>query len=90
MVNIRDLLIQWNKQHGERTKLQHAYAVLAVAALLVAGLISLVNYSLGQSLLFIAIVLGLVFVANSVVWALLDTFVIRRVPKTSHVVKKRQ
>ncbi len=83
VTGIKELLVQWNKRHSDRSKLQYAYGVLAVAALLVAGLISLINYSLGQSLLFIAIILGLVFVANSVVWALLESFVIRRIPKTT-------
>ncbi len=85
---IRELLVEWNKTHDGRDKLQYAYGVAALAMLLVAGLIGLVNYNLGQSLLFVAIALGLVFVANAVVWALLDSLILSRL-KASKAPRKK-
>ena len=76
MKPIRTSIAQWNKTYSDRTKLQHGYAVLAVLSLIVAGIIGLINYNLGQSLLFVAIVAVLVFVANGVVWALINTFIV--------------
>ena len=72
----RTSIAQWNKTYSDRAKLQHGYAVLAVLSLIVAGIIGLINYNLGQSLLFVAIVAVLVFVANGVVWALINTFIV--------------
>ena len=81
MKSIRAFLSNWNTTYSDRTKLQHGYAVLAIISLIVAGLVSLINYSLGQSLLFIAIITVLVFIGNGIVWALINTFVI---PSSSH------
>ena len=81
MKSIRAFLVSWNTTYSDRTKLQHGYAVLAIISLIVAGLVSLINYSLGQSLLFIAIITVLVFIGNGIVWALINTFVI---PSSSH------
>ena len=81
MKSIRAFLSNWNTTYSDRTKLQHGYAVLAIISLIVAGLVSLINYGLGQSLLFIAIITVLVFIGNGIVWALINTFVI---PSSSH------
>lgn len=88
MKSIRAFLSNWNTTYSDRTKLQHGYAVLAVISLIVAGLVSLINYNLGQSLLFIAIVVTLVFIGNGVVWALINTFIIPTVPPRSRQTKK--
>lgn len=82
-------LRNWNKNNSDRAKLQHSYAALTVLVLLTAGVIGLVNYSLGQSMLFIAIISALVFVANAVIWALLQSFVLGRLgPKKRTTTKK--
>lgn len=82
---IRKQLHSWNNRHDSFTKLQHAYAVLALLVFVIAGIISLVNYQLGQSMLFIALCSLMVFIANGVVWALIRTFLIpaeqKSVPK---------
>lgn len=78
---LRELLINWNKSHDARTKLQYAYGVAAVAFVVIAGLISLINYNFGQSILFVAGVLAFMFIANAVLWALLDSFVISKLPR---------
>ena len=88
MKSIRTLLAAWNSTYTDRTKLQHTYLVLTVLTVIVAGIIGLINYQLGQSLLFLAIVLALVFIGNGVVWALLYTFVIPRNAERSAKPKK--
>lgn len=76
-----EALKNWNKLNDRQTKLQHVYLALASALLVTAGLASLVNYNLGQSILWLAGVAALVFLANAVVWALTDAFVIARLQK---------
>lgn len=76
MKSFRAILSEWNTTYSDRSKLQHAYAVLAVASLLVAGVIGLINHGLGQSLLFLAIVLTLVFIGNGIIWAVINTFIL--------------
>lgn len=73
-------LTQWNKDTDRYGKMQYIYAILAVALLVVAGLVSLVFPNLGQSLVFLAGVSGLVFVANGVIWAMVKTFVVPSIP----------
>lgn len=89
MKSIRTILSHWNTTYSDRSKLQHGYAALAVVSLVVAGLVSLINYNLGQSLLFIAIITVLVFIGNGVVWALINTFVIPRNGSRESSVKKK-
>ena len=76
MEELREFFKQWNAKSSEFAKLQHTYIVVAVIAVLLAGLTSLVNYRLGQSILFVAICAALVFIANGVVWAMLRTFIL--------------
>ena len=76
MKTIRTSIAHWNKTYSDRAKLQHSYAILAMFSLIIAGIISLINYNLGQSLLFVAVVTVLVFIANGVVWALINTFIV--------------
>ncbi len=71
----------WNKANDRHAKLQHAYLTLAAVLLVTAGLASLVNYRLGQSILFLSGAAALVFLANAVVWALTDSFVLSRLQK---------
>lgn len=88
MKSVQTFLTRWNNTYSDHTKLQHAYAVLAIVSLIVAGIISLINYNLGQSLLFISIVTVLVFVGNGVVWALINTFVVPSTPSRPRQPKK--
>ena len=76
-----DALRNWNKTNDRHTKLQQVYLVLTAVLLVVAGLASLVNYRLGQSILYLSGVAILVFLANAVLWALTDSFVLSRLQK---------
>ena len=78
---IMKYLTKWNSSTDNLAKLQAAYGVLALATLLIAGLVSLIHYNLGQSILFLAIVFGLTFIGNGVVWALVRTFALPHIEK---------
>lgn len=77
------VLLEWNNQTTERQKLQHTYAVICVVALVIAGVIGLVNYSLGQSLLLVAILALFVFMANIIIWALLQSLLLLKLNNQS-------
>lgn len=63
----------WLKSTNERQKLQTIYLSIAVVAVVVAGLFSLVNPELGQTILKIAYLAGFVWIVNFVTWALFFT-----------------
>jgi undecaprenyl pyrophosphate phosphatase UppP len=77
---IRDLLVQWNATYGERTKLQHAYLVLSVVGIVVAGLVGLLNYDSSRAILRVCFTGLGIFLVNGVVWALLYSLVINKLP----------
>ena len=76
---IKDLLISWNNEKNQRIKLQRAYFALAVALAVLSGLVTLVNVSLGRTMSMIAALLAVAYVANAVVWALLEAFVMPKI-----------
>jgi cell division protein FtsW (lipid II flippase) len=88
MQSFKTLFQEWSTQHDSFTKLQHAYITIAILALLIAGIIGLINHPLGQSILFIAVCALLIFIANGVVWALLRTFLSPKADKSVSTRKK--
>lgn len=66
-------LRQWHAEHDARQKLQHLYIVIIFSTLVLAGLISLVNYQIGQNILLIASVGALVYMVNLITWAMFDS-----------------
>lgn len=87
-------LEQWSQTTSERAKLQHTYAVGGLALVVVAGIVGLVNYQLGQTLFMIAWVAIAIFFINAIVWALLTAFVIlplaRRSPANAKIRSKKR
>lgn len=80
---LNDALKQWNKNNDRHTKLQHIYLLAAVGVLVLAGLVGLINYGIGQNLLKASVALIGVFVINAVAWALADSFIVSRLAKRS-------
>ena len=74
---IQQVLATWNSRTNDKQKLQQTYVGGAISLLLAAGLVSLLNYQAGQSMLLIALVAFGMFVVNGVVWALLQSFLLR-------------
>jgi hypothetical protein len=85
---VKDLLSQWNATHGERAKLQHAYLVVSVIGIVVAGLVGLLNYDASRALLRICFAGFGIFVANGIVWALLSGLVLNRFPARRPAARK--
>jgi tellurite resistance protein TehA-like permease len=80
--SIKQSLTRWSDETTDRQKLQHTYITVALALLLVAGVLGLVNQSLGQQVLAVAIAAAAVFLINAVAWALLQSFVLLRLTMT--------
>jgi cell division protein FtsW (lipid II flippase) len=78
MDQLKTVLNDWNKTKTERQKLQHTYVALIVIAIVVAGLVSLVNPDRGQQLTMVALVALLAFFLNAVVWNLLQSGLLSR------------
>lgn len=80
---VKDVLVEWNANYGERAKLQHAYLVASAFGIVVAGLVGLLNYDASRAILRVCFTgLGIV-VVNAIAWALLFSFVINKLPKKS-------
>jgi len=90
MDTLYTFLAAWNKKSDNLAKLQGAYAVLAVVLFVVAGITSLAQPQLGQSILFFAMVAGLTFVGNGVIWALLRTFAIPHIEKNKPAASRKK
>jgi len=78
--SIKAFLINWNSSTSERQKLQHSYLIITVVAVLVAGIVSLLNAKLGHRLVTIAIIAIGAYIANAIVWNLLQSSVVDRLP----------
>jgi drug/metabolite transporter (DMT)-like permease len=75
---LKETLTTWNTKNGERAKLQHAYIVIAVVLLVVAGVVGLMNRELGQNILVISIISAAMFLANAIAWSLLQSALLFR------------
>lgn len=76
-------LIEWNETSSDRVKLQHAYVASAVLIVLLAGLVGLVNYDLGQQMTTVALLALGVFIVNLIAWTLLQGIVLMRLSAAS-------
>lgn len=80
---IRDILTAWHKDTTDRQKLQWTYLLVTLALLVVAGLVSLINYEISQRILIIVLATAAVFLVNTVIWALLQSLVLLPLDKPS-------
>lgn len=78
--DIKESLGRWNSSTTERQKLQHTYLVIIVAAIIIAGMVSLVSARQGHQLARIALIAIGAFVANAIVWNLLNSAVLAKLP----------
>ena len=76
---IKQLLIDWNSEKNQRIKLQQAYLVIVVLMAIASGLVTLVNISLGRSIIMFAAILALVYIVNSISWLVLDMIVSKKI-----------
>lgn len=78
--SFKEMLAQWNTDHSERVKLQHAYVAAAIIGILVAGLVGLLNRDISQIIVGVSLISLGVALANVLVWALLYSLVIIKLP----------
>jgi hypothetical protein len=76
--SLKASLVLWQTRTSDRTKLQHTYIIVAIALLVAAGIIGLLNRELGQNILSVAILSAAIFLANAVVWSLLQSAILSR------------
>lgn len=84
--DLKESMNRWNSSTTERQKLQHTYLATIVVAILTAGVISLLNAEQGRRLTYIALVAIGAFLANALVWNLLNSVVLSKL--TSRTKKK--
>ena len=87
---IKQLLIDWNSEKNQRIKLQQAYLVLVVLMAIASGLVTLVNLSLGRTIIMSAAILALVYVVNSISWLVLDMIVSKKIDLIAKVPGKKR
>ena len=76
---VKQLLIGWNSEKNQRIKLQQAYLVIVVLMAIASGLVTLVNISLGRTIIMSAAILALVYIVNSISWLVLDMIVSKKI-----------
>lgn len=79
--SLKEMLNTWNTAYSDRVKLQHAYIAIAGVGIIIAGLAGLVDDRLGELLVQVCIVALGVFIANILVWALLYSLVLTKLPR---------
>lgn len=76
---IHEYILKWNATKTEREKLQGVYFSLGSVIVLLAGLLTFVNTTLGYSLVSIGLVLLAAFVLNGVAWHLLASMILSKI-----------
>ena len=74
--SIKEFLAHWDTQTTDRQKMQHAYITLALVLIVAAGVFGLLNQSLGQQIIAVAIASAAIFLVNAIAWALLQSFIL--------------
>ena len=87
---IKQLLIDWNSEKNQRIKLQQAYLVIVVLMAIASGLVTLVNISLGRTIIMSAAILALVYIVNSISWLVLDMIVSKKIDLIAKVPSKKR
>ena len=79
--SIKTAVIAWNQRTTDREKLQHVYLVLLAVIVFVAGVASLINANGSRQLMYAAVVVLLTLATNFVVWSLLKTNLLDKLPR---------
>lgn len=86
---LKAYLIKWNNEKSDLSKVQLTYLIVSLFIIMIAGVISLVNNRLGQSLIAIPLLFGATFLVNLVVDSLLESIVIKKI-KTFETKKSKK
>ena len=88
--SLKETLSTWNTKNGERAKLQHAYIIIAVVPLVVAGVVGLMNRELGQNVLVFSIVSAAMFLANAIALSLLHSALLSRLSSSRRTSSRKK
>ena len=88
--SMKNSLATWDAKTSERVKLQHAYIIVAVVLVIIAGVVGLMNRNLGQNILIVAIISAALFLANAVAWSLLQSALLMRLTSTRRTSSTRK
>lgn len=80
---LNNVLTDWNNATKERVQLQHIYLGLFVVAILLAGLIGLIDQEISGILVTFALLCLAAFVVNMLTWALASGLVLQRLQSPS-------
>ena len=72
---IKQVYVSWSSEKNQRRKLQQAYVIVASILAALAGVVTLLNDSLGKKLLMVAAGAIFIFFVNAIMWALVEAFV---------------
>ena len=86
---IKQSLSSWNYQKDQRRKLQQAYLTVVFIGLVLAGLLTLLNVPQSRLSAMIAAGFAVVYLVNSIAWALLEAFVAPNLPKPESTTNKK-
>ena len=75
---IKQVYVSWSSEKNQRRKLQQAYVIVASILAAMAGVVTLLNDSLGKKLLMVAAGAIFIFFVNAIMWALVEAFVSSR------------
>ncbi len=75
---LRNALLEWNRETDDREKMQHAYVVIVIFSVLIAGIVSLIDQETGEDILKVTLVAGAIWIVNAVLWSLLDSMLVSR------------
>jgi tellurite resistance protein TehA-like permease len=88
--SIQKFLRSWKTTTTDRAKLQQTYMSATIVLVLLAGIVGLVNYDLGQGLLAAAAASIGVFFVNAIVWSLLQSALLLRLETRKSVPRKKK
>lgn len=78
---VMSILTKWSSLRNQRLQMQHFYLAAAAIGVVSAGLIGLLNYNLGQRIVTFSLLSLAIYIANAVVWTLLNALVVEKLER---------
>lgn len=75
---IKQIITTWNAEKNERLKMQQAYFTIVIILAVVSGLVTLINVSIGRSIIMIAAIFALVYLVNAVSWVIFEMVIAKK------------
>ena len=75
---IKQILATWSAEKNERLKMQQAYFTIVIILAVVSGLVTLINVSIGRSIVMIAAIFALVYLVNAVSWVIFEMVIAKK------------